>query len=352
MAWRWRRTTMAVVAATLLALVVGGGATWLWYLNGRISGVERIDLDLDTRTPALDQAEPVGDGEAASGGSASPVTILVAGVDAGASRGIAESMREGEWEPGSYRSDTIMVVRLSADRERAYVVSVPRDSWVEIPGHGRRKVNAAFSLGGPALYLETVEKMTGMQMDHLAILDWNGFKDLTTAIGGVEVYIPEDVRDPSQGIRWEQGRHLLEGTPALQYVRQRHGLPSGDLDRIQRQQNFIRATMRKLLADGTMRNPVKLTNVLEAVTENLLVDDSLTDARIRELALSARGLGEDDVRFLTIPTNGLDRIRGRSVVRVDLENTRALFDAMAEQEVSAFLAEHEVDRLPGARSVD
>lgn len=366
---RRRRIVTAVVAAIAVVLVTSAGA-WAWYVDRQIGQVERIDLGLGSperrtgdpaRTDAgsgTDTAEGTDEEDGADELTAAgedaegePVTVLIAGVDAGSGPSIAESMRDGEWEPGSYRSDTIMVAHVSADRQKAYLISIPRDAWVRVPGHGRNKINAAFAIGGPRLYLDTVEQLSGLEMDHVAILDWNGFRDLTTAIGGVEVYIPEAVDDVSQGVRWEKGRHVLEGDRALKYVRQRHGLPSGDLDRINRQQNFVRAAMRKMLSTGTVSNPVKVTNVLEAVTQNLTVDDTFTDERIRELALSLRGLDGEDVRFLTVPTRGLGKVGGQSVVRLDLTRTREMFLAMERRELGVFLADNDVPRLPDARSV-
>jgi hypothetical protein len=106
----------------------------------------------------------------------------------------------------------------------------------------------------------------------MAVIDYAGFNDLTTAIGGVDVYIPETVEDTQQDVTWEQGWTHLEGERALQYVRTRHGLLEGDFDRIDRQQNFLRAVLHKTLADGTIGNPFKLTDVLSAISTHLAVD--------------------------------------------------------------------------------
>ena len=130
------------------------------------------------------------------------------------------------------------------------------DGYPYTNGYG--KINAAFAYGGPSLARQTVEQLTGIHIDHLAIIDWAGFKDLTTALGGIRVYIPETFYDDSQRITWEKGWHDFEGQEALAYVRTRHGLENGDFDRIERQQNFLRATMGKLLSGGTTRNPIKL----------------------------------------------------------------------------------------------
>ena len=135
----------------------------------------------------------------------------------------------------------------------------------------------------------------------MAVIDYAGFNDLTEAIGGVDVYVPETVEDTQQDVTWEQGWTHLEGERALQYVRTRHGLLEGDFDRIDRQQNFLRAVLRKTLADGTIGNPTKLSNTLGAITDHLAVDSSWSTKDLRGLAFSLRGIDASKVRFMTLP---------------------------------------------------
>jgi LCP family protein required for cell wall assembly len=115
-----------------------------------------------------------------------------------------ESGGRGDWQPYSHRSDTIIVLHVTADRNR-HLVTVPRDAWTRIDGIGMSKVNAAFAAGGPSLYVKTLEECSGLRMDHLAIIDWEGFRDVITAIAGVPVTIPEEVYDPPQRVQWEKG---------------------------------------------------------------------------------------------------------------------------------------------------
>lgn len=348
---RHRRRWLALGVTSLVLVVAVATGAWALYLNHQLGQVQRIDVDLGGETAAAAPA-PSTEQQSDEQRTRQPVTILVAGVDGGSSRTIAEDLAAGEWQRGSHRTDTIMVVHLTADREEAYVVSIPRDSWVHVDGYGKRKINAAFSFGGPQLFVDTVQQLTRAEIDHLAILDWAGFKDLTRAIGGVKVYIPERVHDRSQEVTWTKGTHLLEGKRALQYVRTRHGLVRGDLGRIDRQQNFLRATLNKLLSNGTLANPIKVTNVVEAVTDHLTVDDGLSDADLRGLAMSVHGIDREDVHFLTVPTRGTDRVDGRSIVRVDRAETRELFAALEQGRMPAYLQANDVDRLPGRRNVD
>src|SRR5680860_288731 len=314
----------------LVAILLGAVGGWAVYLNQQLSNVPRIDLNLN------EDQRP----DKPTGSAAGAVNILIAGADAGDGPSIADNLEAGEWDPGSHRSDTIMILHVTADRDSAYLISVPRDSWVFIPGYGMNKVNAAFSFGGPSLYVETIEDLTGLRMDHLAIIDWNGFKSLTNALGGVEIYVPES------------GSRMLDGEDALRYVRTRYGLENGDFDRIKRQQNFMRAVMEKLLSQGTVSNPFKLTNALEAIASNLTVDDDFTNKAMRDLALSLRGIRSRDVTFVTAPLERLDRIDGQSVVILNDQKTKALFGAALTDDLDSYIDEHTTDLLGDPQSVD
>jgi LCP family protein required for cell wall assembly len=319
------RILIAVLMLGTVLLASCGG--WVYYLNGQLDNVARVDLELD------DSRRP----EKVEGEAKEALNILLAGADAGNGPSIEEAVTADEWEPGSHRSDTIMVLHITAERDKAYLVSVPRDSWVEIPGYGESKINAAFSRGGPSLYVQTLEEFTGLRMDHLAIIDWEGFRELTTAIGGVPVLIPEDIYDPSQKVQWTAGVQDLEGQRALQYVRMRYGLEGGDFDRIARQQNFLRSFMKKMLSNGTTGNPVKLTNAVEAIVQYLTVDSDFENSDIRGLALSLRSLSQQDVVFMTVPMERYDNINGQSVVIIDEKRKRKLFRAVANDRLERYI---------------
>jgi LCP family protein required for cell wall assembly len=191
------------------------------------------------------------------------------------------------WRYGSQRADTIMLVHLPADRGRVYLVSFPRDAWVPIRGYGNAKLNAAFSFGGPPLLIATVERLTGVRVDHFAILDFDGFRSMTDALGGVNVRVVRMVRDPARKVVWPVGTHHLDGARALDFVRQRHNLPGGDLGRIKRQQAFLKALAGQVVDRGTLANPLKLNAFLEASTRAVSVDESLTISRLRSWPCSS-----------------------------------------------------------------
>lgn len=340
--WVRRHKALTGLFVIILVLLVSCGG-WAVYLNQQIANVPRVHLNLD------EHQRP----DRPTGKAAESLNILLAGVDNGNGPDISKSLSQGEWNPGSHRSDTIMILHITADRDHAYLISVPRDTWVNVPGYGMHKINAAFSFGGPSLYVRTMEAFTGLRMDHLAIIDWAGFKDLTKALGGIRVYIPRNVYDSANDQTWTKGYHTLAGEKALLYVRQRHGLQHGDFSRIKRQQNFLRATMEKLLSQNTLTNPLKLTDALGAVTSNLVLDEGFSTDEIRGLALSLRGLRANDVTFITIPTNCCKRIDGKSTVQVKRKQTKALFGAVAVDNIDAYLEKYQVksDLLGQAQSV-
>ncbi|MFF5264140.1 LCP family protein [Actinomadura viridis] len=241
------------------------------------------------------------------------------------------------WKPGRQRSDTIMLLHLPADRSKAYVISFPRDSWVQIPGYGPQKINAAFSFGGPPLLIETVENLTGIRVDHFGAIDFNGFKSMTDALGGVEVDIKESVYDPARKVHWQAGRQRLDGEKALLFVRQRYNLPNGDFDRIRRQQAFLRALAQKAADGGTISNPIKLDRFLSAFTKSISVDDSVSAGKLRSLALSMRGVRPGDVSFMTVPHKGSAQRARQSVVLLDRTRSSALFEAVRTAEVAQYV---------------
>ncbi len=161
-----------------------------------------------------------------------PVTFLLVGSDS--------RDPDAEGPPGD-RADVIMIMRITGPRNQVQFISIPRDSWVPIPGRGLNKINAAYAFGGPTLLIQTVEQLTGVRIDHFAAVDFFGFKEITDALGGVDVRVAETTSQG--GVTFEQGLNHLNGAEALIYVRQRKGLPGGDLDRVQRQQNYLRAVM-------------------------------------------------------------------------------------------------------------
>lgn len=336
---RHRALTVLGVLVLVLLVAVGG---WLVYLNSQLGNITRFDTDLDR--PGRPERVP-GDAQ----------NILLIGVDKNQGDPDTELRDLGgqEWDPGSFRSDSMMLFHLEKGHDAGQLVSLPRDSWVPIPGHGENKLNAAFSLGGPELLAQTVEDLTQAHVDHVIIVDFAGFEHVTEVVDGVDVYVPREVYDSKQKKRWTKGTHHVEGKEALQYVRQRYGLPGGDFDRIQRQQNFLRAVVDKLASKGILLNPVKVTQLTASLADLIAVDDDFDNSEIRDLALSARGIRTKDLDFVTLPNKGTGTSSGgASIVVVDTPLARSLFTAVEDDEYDGWRRAHEVTELPDKREVD
>jgi LCP family protein required for cell wall assembly len=243
-------------------------------------------------------------------GPKDPLNILVMGSDARDCDGCNIDNLTGMGE----RSDTTILLHLSADRTRAYGVSIPRDSMVDrptcqtedgedIPGGTHVMWNEAFSVGGPACTMRQFEQLSGIRLDHFVVVNFEGFKDMVDAIGGVEVCIPEDIVDPAHGINLPAGTRKLEGMQALNYVRERYVVGNGsDIGRMKRQQAFIASMAHQVVSAGTLANPIKVVKFLEAATKSLTLDEQIGSLKkIAQLGYEFRDIGLDKIQFLTIP---------------------------------------------------
>lgn len=216
------------------------------------------------------------------------------------------------------RSDTMMVVHISADRQDVHVMSIMRDCWVAIPGHGEAKMNAALAYGGVPLVIQTVESLIDARIDHVAIVDFTGFKGITDALGGVTVnndiaFNPRHLK----GAHFAQGPLNLNGDEALAYVRERYSFQDGDYQRVRNQQAFIKALMDKALSRETLTNPVTISNLVGAIAPYLAVDEGLTSAYAATLGFELRDIRSDDMTFFTMPTLGTGWVNDQSIVMVD-----------------------------------
>lgn len=342
-AWLRGYRGWAAAMTALVVAVVGAGAAYGWSLNSTLEKIPTID------------AAPLDEGARPEAEPSTALNILLLGSDNPNPRQdkptVAELLADGTWDPGAYRSDSIIVLHLSADRKRASMVSIPRDSYVPIYDaegtvHGENKINAAFSAYGPFGTLRTVENLTGLRIDHLAMIDFEGFRDVTTALGGVEVYIPETFTDPQNDVTWEQGWQHLEGEDALSYVRTRYGLERGDFDRVRRQQNFLRALLDKLTDDGTIGDPATLKATIEAVVPYLTIDSDWTTGDLRSLALDLRHLKPSRISYATVGLDHYETIAGVGAANIlDEERVAELFTAVREEKVPAYLEKYPDDGL-------
>ncbi|MFN8194824.1 MAG: LCP family protein [Nocardioidaceae bacterium] len=341
--WRrgHRRTPLALVGALVLALVATAG--YAWNLNSTLG-------QIDTVKPPPNWGSGHPDPEPTTA-----VNILLMGSDnpnqLEDKPTVAELMADGSWDPGAYRSDSLMLLHIAADRKSASVVSIPRDSYVPIfdgdnVQHGKNKINSAFSFYGPFGTIRTVEHLTGLRIDHMAIIDFEGFRDLTTALGGVDVYVPATLDDPKQHQHWEKGWHHIEGQVALNYVRMRYNLPGGDFGRVARQQNFLRAVLHELTDDGTLGDPFKVRKVLKVIVRYVTVDSTWSTGDIRSLALGLRSLKPEKISYATLPFDHFENVPNVGDANiVDAAAAKELWQAVRANEVPAYLRKHPDDAL-------
>jgi LCP family protein required for cell wall assembly len=235
--------------------------------------------------------------------------ILLIGSD---SREGDDNARYGR-DSGTERSDTAILLHLSAGRGRATAVSLPRDLMVHLPGcrrpDGSRSTprfamfNQAFQVGGSACTIRTVEKLTRIRVDHHVVVDFHGFKEMVDAVDGVRVCLREPIDDRAAKLRLPAGRVTLNGEQALGYVRARKSLGDGsDTERMERQQRFLGALVNKVRSNDVLLNPAKLYPVLDAATSSLTTDPDLASLRgLYELVRGLRDIPIEQVQFLTVP---------------------------------------------------
>ncbi|HYT10524.1 MAG TPA: LCP family protein, partial [Mycobacteriales bacterium] len=314
---------LRIAAAVLSVLVlVASGFMWFLYRDftgkvGRVNAIGRTVDDVDGR----DQ------------------NILLVGSDDRTNATAKELQELSTTLQTTNSTDTMILVHVPADGRTATAVSFPRDSYVEIPGFGRKKLNSAYINGatnggqtkpnpdrGRQLLVQTISELSGLKIDHYVEVDLLGFYRITKAIGGVEVCLRSAQKEKDSGIDLPAGKSVIEGKQALSFVRQRKGLPNGDLDRIVRQQYFLGATFRKMTSVGVLGNPIKLKRLLDAIGTSLRMDRNLDPL---QLARQVRGLAAGNIQFKTVPNLGTAARNGQSVVLLDEQKLPAFFRSIS-----------------------
>ncbi len=312
-----RRKALLVAAWSAAGIVVlgGTGAGFLYFkLNGNLTSVD-IDAALGADRP-----------EKADNGSEN---ILVLGSD---TRSGGNKKLGGGTDDGTARSDTAMIVHVNKGHKQASVVSIPRDTLVDRPDctgtdgtdHPAAEdvmFNSAYSTGGAACAVKTVESISGLRMDHYLEVDFSGFQNLIDDLGGVQVTTTEDIKDPDSHLDLPAGTHRLDGEQALGLVRTRHGVGDGsDLGRIQLQQAFVKALVDQVKDIGLLGNPKKLYDVADTATKTVTTDSDLGSVNsLMSFATGLKGIGPDKMHMVTLPV-GYDPADPN---RVLLEKTKA-----------------------------
>ncbi len=296
---RWARQLAWVVC---IALVLSS-AVGVVYVR-LASNIHRLDISalLGEDRPARAQG---------------PLNVLVMGSDT--RTGIGTTRFGTDTVEGGAHSDTNLLVHLSADRQRAVVVSIPRDSMTRAPRDCTdprsraqdgpvRQWNRNFTLGGPACTIRTLEAATGVYVDHFVVVDFRGFADMVDALGGVDVCTPVPIRDEDSALDLPAGRHHLDGERALGYVRVRKTLGDGsDLGRIERQQAFLSSVAQEATSSRLLARPDRLYRFLDAATRSMTTDPGLSVGGMQDIAASLQDLGVENIELVTVPTRPYPR---------------------------------------------
>jgi LCP family protein required for cell wall assembly len=303
---RWgRRVGIALLVVLVLLL---GVAVW-------------VDLRLNRVDALTDYAER----PAATPGA----DWLIVGSDS--REGLTGERRRqlGTGDAAGRRADTMMLLHIPRSGSPT-LVSLPRDSYVPIPGRGRNKLNAAYAFGGPKLLAQTVEQVTGIRIDHYMEVGFDGFASVVDAVGGVRICVKEPIRDPNAALRLRAGCQQLDSKQALGYVRTRASA-RGDLDRVERQQEFLGALIDRATSPGVILNPFRNLPLVLNGTEAVAVDDDDHVWSLVRVPFAMRAVSGDGGTATTVPVAGTQTVPGAgSVVLWDRERALALFDALRE----------------------
>lgn len=318
-----RRWIIRGLIIALAVVVVGGGAAGVYAYRTYQSATGNMHRSGDL-TP--------GNGNSKSPTSTKgPQNILLLGSDSRKSGHISDNAR----------SDTLMMLHVDADRKAAYVISFPRDLYVDIPGHGKDKINAAFSKGGPKLTAQTVQKLTGTKPDHTAMVSFKGFIKLTDDLDGVTVKNDHAFR--THGYTFHKGKITLSGKKALWFVRERHKLPNGDLDRAHNQRKVVQAILDKGLSGDTISKPGKFTHFVSGIAKNVTVDDRLSNSHLRKLAMSMR-MSPGDVKQIQAPVSDFRTVPDAGNVDVvDHAKMKKLSSGLQHDDLATYAKHHRQD---------
>ncbi|MFD6193041.1 LCP family protein [Streptomyces sp. NPDC060275] len=299
---RRRRRRRLGIAGIVVVALAGGAVGVGWAVYAKLSGNITADEAAAAELARYEKERPTSLVRGAQ-------NVLLIGSDSRSGDGNARYGRDS----GTERSDTTILLHLAAGRDSVTAVSLPRDLMVDVPGCHRpdgsltepalQQFNYAFAVGGSACSIRTVEKLTGIRIDHHVVVDFEGFKEMVDALDGVEVCLRKPVDDKDAKLKLPAGRVTLDGEQALGYVRARKSLGDGsDTDRMDRQQRFLGALVSKVQSNDVLLNPVKLYPVLDAATSSLTTDPGLASLRdLYDLVRGLRGIPTERVQFLTVP---------------------------------------------------
>ncbi|WP_442788285.1 LCP family protein [Amycolatopsis sp. NBC_01286] len=361
----------AKIALTVVSLLVMGLTGYAWAaMQGLVNGLNYANVI----------SNDAGGDKPADGAR----DILLVGLDSRTdaqgnplSREVLDQLRAGDSD-GELNTDSLIFVHIPNDGSKAVAISLPRDTYVDIPGgYGKHKINSAYARAmlsarkdlqkqgltdpkqldvqanqaGAKELIQTVEKLTGSTIDNYAAVNLLGFSEITTAIGGVDVCLNNTVKDEYSGANFTKGQHTISGVEALEFVRQRHGLPNGDLDRVVRQQVFMAGMARKVLSAGTLTNPGKLSDLIDAIKKSVVLNQNWD---IFGFAQQMKGLTGGQLEFRTIPVKNIDykTPEDGSAIQVDPAEVKNFVQGLAGPQPGATTPAPQVDSANKATKVD
>ncbi|SNR62251.1 LCP family protein [Actinoplanes regularis] len=337
--WFGRRSgwVKALIMLGVLVVLVSSGVAGGAYLL-----VSRYENKVD-RAALLPSAPAEEAARSKQNWESGALNLLLLGSD-------SRATEPGGTSPIGERSDTIMLVHIARDRDKATIISIPRDSYVEVPAGGswkggKNKINAAFAFGGAALTATTVQKLTGIPLDGAMIANFASIRDLVDAVGGVEVCVPYDVKSTFSDREWKQGCHAMDGAIAEEFMRQRYNVPGGDFGRIRNQQLVVQAVISKVARNNLLYKPLELDTLLGIAADSLTVDQSLD---LRDLVFAVRDIRPRNITYATVPytSAGLKTPAG-SAVKLDDQAAAEMFAAVRDDTIDRWLAENP-PREPGS----
>ncbi|MBA8945109.1 LCP family protein [Streptomyces calvus] len=338
---RWVMRTVTTLSVVVLASAGIGHAV----LSSLDEDIERVDPFRDMKNRP----------EAGHG-----MNILLVGTDGREKIGREEREKYRLGGAPCHCTDTIMIVHISEDRDRASVVSLPRDSYAVTPPHTDRvsgerhgehplKLNAAYAEGGPQLTVRTVEKMTRVKIDHYLEVDFASFMKTVDVVGGVEVCTDQRLKDSHTGLDLPAGRHTLKGGQALQYVRARHVDGASDLSRMKRQQHFMAALVDRATSSGILLNPMRFRDVTRAVLGSVRADEGFGTDELLDLGRAMRNFSPASSEFTTVPVAAVGHtVKGvGSTLKWDTEKSQRIFEALRrDQPLTGHRTRDEAQRVP------
>jgi LCP family protein required for cell wall assembly len=300
---RWGRRIL--IGFLVLLLLIAGSLVWMDFSLNRVAAIE----DYPGRPP-----------------EAAGTNWLIVGSDSREGLTPEQKAQLSTGDAGGQRTDTIMVAHIPDNDTPPTLLSLPRDSNVEIPGRGVNKINAAFAFGGAPLLVKTVEGATGLRIEHYAEISFGGFAEIVDDVGGVEMDIPEEMHDNKTGVTIPAGHQTLNGTQALGFVRMRYSAstPRSDLDRIVNQRKFIGALAGKIATAGTLLNPFTLFPVVGSITDALTVDEGDHLWNLASLGFAMNGISDGSTVTTTVP------VTNPNAHDWDPAKSKQLFDALRE----------------------